>query len=162
MLDQQIYKLWLSNFPGRRHLRRERWEELKKVLAKERIRTVLEFGSGVSTCLFANARLKVLSLETDKEYMKKVRTFCNSKGVTFQLWDNKTVELTKTYDLALVDGVLPRTNQISLAKSNARIIAIDDANGSFKRLITQLMQGYERIDSESTIMAIFKSVQNLE
>ena len=150
MTDREIYKLWRSKTSDLRYFRPKRWDELKKVIIEQGVKSVLEFGSGVSTFLFDNINLKVVSFETDPKYMEFVKSLCSPK-VTFKLWDNKSATINDFYDLALVDGVLPRTHQLEIALKHAKFIAIDDFKDSLLRKLTN----YERIDSRSTILAVF-------
>lgn len=151
MTNEEIYKLWRSKTSDLRYLRPSRWNELEKVIVEQDIKSVLEFGSGVSTILFDNLNLKVSSFETAPKYMEFVKSLCSPK-VTFKIWDNKTVPTNDFYDLALVDGALPRTHQLETALKRAKFIAIDD----FKDSLLPKLINYKRIDQLSTILAIFK------
>ena len=152
MTDKRIYDLWLSRTSDLRYLRPRRWKEIKEVIFDRKISSVLEFGSGVSTILFNNLGLKVLSLETDPIYMEFVRSLCPN-GVSFMLWDNRSTVIHNHYDFALVDGILPRTDQVRLATEHARIVAIDDFNESPGLRIPPV---FKRMDPGSTTLAMFE------
>lgn len=153
--DSDIYKLWLSKTSDHRYFRPKRWAELKKVISDKKLSSVLEFGSGVSTLLFQNLGLKVLSLETNKNYMNFVQSLCQ-QGVDFVHWNGNGYKVSENYDLALVDGDLPRLPQIKMALKSAKIIAIDDFVGGHKQRFSPYLKNYKRIDSESTFLAIFE------
>jgi hypothetical protein len=157
MTEKEIYKLWLVKVPGLRYLRLDRWEEIKKVIFDQNVSSVLEFGSGVSTLLFDNLGLKVLSYETDPKYLRSVEPLC-SPGVTFKLWNNCLAVITDYYDLALIDGILPRTTQFEESLKHANIIVIDDFDEELKNLFLPKLASYKRIDSQSTVLAIFKAI----
>ena len=150
MTDKEIYSLWLSKSPDLRYLRPRRWDDIKKVIIEYGIKSVLEFGSGVSTLLFDNMNLRIVSYETDSNYMEFTKSLC-SPNVVFKLWDNKSVLIDDFYCLALVDGILPRTYQLEIALKHAKFIAVDD----FKDSPLYEPISYERIDSRSTVLAIF-------
>ena len=156
MTDREIYNLWLSKTSDLRYLRPRRWEELKKIITNRKVSSVLEFGSGVSTLLFGNFGLKVLSLETDPIYIEFVRSLC-PKNVSLLLWNNRSAQIFKRYDLALVDGILPRTYQLKLALKHADVVAIDDFNEG-PRL--QIPSGYNCISQGSTTLTVFERRRN--
>jgi len=144
MTDREIYKFWLSEVRGTRYLHPDRWIQLKPLIKKHKIASVLEFGSGVSTLLFAHNGLSVVSYETDKDYMELVHSLCEPK-VDFRLWDNLSADISGSFDLALVDGILPRSLQIELALQHAVIVAIDDYE----------FTDWHRIDDRLSKMSIF-------
>ena len=143
-----LFKYWNSSFDGSKSIRYKRWIAVQNTIITCNIEKVLEFGSGLSTILFDKMYLKVDSYETDKDYMELVREECSNRVNLFH-WDNKNLVLSKRYDLALVDGVLPRRKQVALATTYANIVAIDDYR------VSNLLDGWVRIDDEETIMAIF-------
>lgn len=155
MTDEEIYKLWFSKTDDLRYLRPERWEELKRVILDQKVKSVLEFGSGVSTLLFNNLGLKVLSIETDVKYIKFVSSICPT-GPVFRRWNNKSMPIKGFYDLALVDGNLPRGDQLRLALEHAGIVAIDDFEKDIRGRLIPKLTNYERIDRRNTTLAIFK------
>lgn len=155
MTDKEIYKLWTSKTSDKRYFRPRRWEQLRKVIESENVKSVLEFGSGVSTLLFNNLGLNILSIETDETYIKFMYDF-HLKNVFYKYWDNKFTPLPGNFDLSLVDGINPRTNQLSLAIRHSTIIAVDDFVGRTENLLLPQLEGTTRIDDRSTFMAIFK------
>lgn len=156
MNDRGIYKNYLNFFPGNRHLRHKRWNEVKKVILDYKVETVLEFGCGVSTWLFHNLGLYIVTLETDYNFLEAVTSHCSSR-VEPILWDNVYYKSPNTYDLSLIDGILPREPQLSIALECSSILCIDDFAGRIKNSFEPKLSHLERIDSGETIMAIFKN-----
>ena len=105
-MDKEIYKKWRSLTTDHRYLRPLRWKEIKKVILENDLKSVLEFGSGVSTMLFSSLNMKVYSFDTNLEYAKFVRSLCPNVSIT--LWDNVHLSLNGHFDIALIDGALPR------------------------------------------------------
>ena len=162
LTDKEIYKLWLSQVPGPKYLRPVRWAEISSVIDSKGVKSVIEFGSGVSTLLFANKGVSLVSFETDPKYMGMVKRMLKStpnladtSNVTFRYWRNSTIREVGSFDLAFVDGVLPRVIQLDFAKSCSPLIAIDDYGPRMKNLFKPQLEGYTRINSDSTLMAIF-------
>lgn len=156
MTDEEIYKLWKSRTPDPRYLRPKRWEQIKEVIVKYEVTSVLEFGSGISTLLFNNLGLKVYSLETDFKHIKFVKSFHPLDNVTFMVWDNKLAPVKNPCDLALVDGDLPRTCQFETAVRYTKIIAVDDFEMDLKSSLLPRLANFERIDCQLTSLAIFR------
>lgn len=155
---QKIYREWLSKThepQHPRHLREPRWLELIKVINNYQVKSVLEFGSGISTILFSKMGLKVLSMETDDAYMRYVASY-NLPNVTFQLHNNKEINIEDHFDLALVDGILPREPQLKVALEHAKIVAIDDFGPKYRLPLLPLVANYKRLTPRANLMAIFK------
>lgn len=119
----------------KRSIRNDDWDLIEGVIKENDVKTVLEFGSGISTLMFERAGLAVDSLETNEDFMNKIAS--RSHGtVNFKLWDNddgKVLSLCsdgvgtyKHYDFALVDGDNPRAYQLFNARRYADIIAVHD------------------------------------
>jgi len=158
--DSMIYKMWLSKVDDKRYLRPRRWDEIRRVIEENGVQTILEFGLGVSTLLFANKGMKrIVSYETDKDYIDMVvKYFSPPNNVDIRHWNNNGVaNIPGKFDLALVDGALPRQPQLILAKRWARFIAIDDFIGAEERRLGPMVEGLERIDSRESFLAIFKN-----
>lgn len=155
MLDKEIYNYWLFKNDDLRYLRPRRWEEIKKVILKYEVKSVLEFGSGISTLLFDNLCLKVLSYETDLKFIYYMKSRC-SQNVSFRHWDNNAASPVGDFDFALVDGALPRNRQFYIALNRSPIVAIDDFELEWKETILPALTKHERIDSQTTSLAIFR------
>lgn len=156
MVDSDIYKDW----PYRtRYLRIECWRVISRLLKEHRITSALEFGSGISSVLFNNRGINVVSYETDPSYLKVVKSF-NLANVEFRLWDNKTADITGYYGLSLVDGSLPRTRQLHYAIKHSRYIAIDDFTDPLSNMgLKEMLDGFELIAGRGTKLRVFRRAQ---
>ena len=162
-LEDKIYNQWAEAFVGTRgekaYLRRPRWEVLKDAIISHKVKTVLEFGSGVSTMLMANLGIDLTTYETNLHYLSKVIDMC-PKGVKAHLWDNKHIWIEQDYDLIFVDGEDPRKTQTMIAfKHTKGLVAIDDMLGSSRKGLV-VPPEFKRIDNKSTQLAIFKKDLN--
>lgn len=158
LTSTEIYRIYLeATNNDHRYLRPRRWAEVARVISRHKLNTVLEFGAGVSSLLFDNLNLKVDSYETDADFMDLVSGMC-SNNVTFHYWDNKNTPSLKNYDLALVDGALPRNLQLELAIKHADFVAVDDCTGHVKERVLARMSEFERLDNNQTFMTIFKTI----
>lgn len=155
LTDKEIYQLWFANTKDLRYLRPRRWNQLKELIQSQRITSILEFGSGISTLLFENLGMKVTSYETDQEFLNFVSKL-STNSTQFIFWDNKNAWPKGKFDLALVDGILPRFHQLRVSLKHAPFIAIDDFQGRNRREFLPLLTNSKRIDDQSTTLAIFK------
>lgn len=153
--DNEIYQLWFSKTKDLRYLRPKRWNQIKELIQSQQLKTVLEFGSGISTLLFDNLGLKVLSFETNEGHLKFVKRLCSPK-VLFTLWDNKNLHLKGIYDFSLIDGAVSRDDQLRVALKHSKFVAIDDFEKDEKSQLSKRLTNYKRLDDESTTLAIFK------
>jgi len=117
--------------------------------------SVLEFGCGLSTILFSHLLLRVVSLETDSEFAKRVEAQCEPTAVIY-VWDNKSISLREEFDFAFVDGILPRIPQAHAAMKHARFIFVHDPGGSGRGAIPHLIHLKEH-DSYSPYMRLFEN-----
>jgi len=154
MTAEEIYSLWLSKFKDLRYFRLIRWRYLRNFIQKNNIKSVIEFGSGVSTLLFDNLNLDILSLETNEFYMSRVQSLCSSE-VRFKLWDNKTLDIQESFDLSLVDGILPRDYQLECAVKLSKFISVDDYILNADERMDSLLLNYERVDIKVASLGLF-------
>jgi hypothetical protein len=104
------------------------WEFIKDTIKENNIKTVLEFGAGLSTLMFKDLGIKVVTYETIPgwiEKIKKLNPLCDVR-----LWDGKQLELTETFDFAFVDGPSgggQREISTKIASELATTIIIHDA-----------------------------------
>lgn len=156
MRTRDIYRFWFSKTKDHRYLRPKRWTEIEQVIERYKVKSVLEFGAGVSTLLFRNLKLdRHETYETDEKFVQFMN---NLSGIAHvKLWNNDSLDLNgRKFDLALVDGINPRKPQLALALKHAKLVAVDDyIGGNIRRLETD-MSPYKRVDSGKTITAIFK------
>jgi len=126
---------------------------LSKAISERNVKTVLEFGSGLSTLLMDNLRLSIDSYDSEKSYIDKVKALC-SESVRFHLWNNRDLEVTNKYDLAFVDGGLPRVKQGEIAFSCSDLVAVDDINACSRSV--KIPKDFERIDGGDRGLVIFR------
>jgi hypothetical protein len=156
MTNKEIYNLWPFRI---RFLQPVCWELLEGLIVEKKITSVLEFGSGVSTLLFNNLGVDVVSYETDPVYLRKVKSF-NLANVEFRLWDNKTTSITQTFGLSLVDGAMPRTSQLRYAMDHSRYIAIDDySDENSSKALYPMTKNLTRLDDGKIKLAIFRRLK---
>ena len=154
--EDKVYADWPFHM---RYLRRECWDVIKDYIIKHEITAALEFGSGLSTILFNNLGVDLVSYETDPVYLRTIKSY-NLANVEFRLWDNVTANIKGHYGISLVDGALPRTKQLYYAQKHSRYIAIDDFNDDNSNMgLEPMLKGYTRLDDESIKLAIFRNIK---
>ena len=108
------------------------------IVEKSDVRTVLEFGSGISSLLMSEL-VEVDSFETDEGWkdkiLSKARSGKNMLNIT--MWDGKEIDKTKlrsAYDLAFVDGPkskgaggVGRNESMKIAAEYANKVIVHDA-----------------------------------
>lgn len=108
------------------------WDFIKGVIEKYKVKTVLEFGAGLSTILMSEKVEKIDTYETMSGWINKIKGFCKPSA-TVKMWDGQTIRQTEPlnkYDLAFVDGPAGgQTREFStkLASEHAKIVIIHDA-----------------------------------
>lgn len=111
------------------------WTFIQSVLAAHKIKSVLEFGCGLSTLLMSDAKLKVTSFETNPGWIAKIKAHKSSLDI--QVWDGKTnPDITKLYDMAFVDGPaggINREASTAIAANLANVVIVHDANREWER-----------------------------
>ncbi len=81
------------------------WIFIKELISKEKIKTILEFGTGLSTLLFQTMVDRVDSFETNMGWINKIKQFADDKIVTHHNWDGVTATIPQPkYDLTFMDG----------------------------------------------------------
>ncbi len=151
--DKDIYKEW--PFPTR-FLDIASWNKINHYVQKYDITSILEFGSGLSTILLNNIGLDIISYETDSIYLREVKKF-NLANVEFRLWNNVDADIKGHFGLSLVDGILPRMNQLYYAQKHSRYIAIDDFNNDHQSEgLLPMLKNCNRLDDQSARIAIFR------
>lgn len=81
------------------------WIFIKQLLQKEKIKSILEFGTGLSTLLFQTEVDKIDSFETNPNWISKIALMADDKVVTHYNWDGKTAIIPQPkYDLTFMDG----------------------------------------------------------
>lgn len=111
------------------------WEFIKSLIKKHNIRSVLEFGSGYSTVLFAKAGLKVVSYETHGQWIERVKSVFPDLDI--RKWNGKVCnEELGRFDLAFVDGPpggYSREHSTKLASEHAQYVLVHDGQYPFEQ-----------------------------
>jgi len=108
------------------------WEFMKGVIEKYKIKTVLEFGAGLSTILMSEKVSKIDTFEINNNAINKIHKLTKPPS-TIKLWDGKKIrqsEPLEKYDLAFVDGPSggeSREFSTQIASEHANIVIIHDA-----------------------------------
>lgn len=115
------------------------WPFIEEVLRKHQVRTVLEFGAGLSTSLFLKFRhadgsqIAFASYETEKDWIGKVKDVC---GVEPFYWNGREMDKQlQDFDLAFIDGPANGQNReqaTRLAANHAKIVIMHDATREFE------------------------------
>lgn len=114
---------------ARRAIRLSDWLFMRMLLERLSAQSYLEFGSGLSTLLVARFGVpRVLSLETDRAYLDHITPLMPA-SVELRQWNNREASIDEHFDLALVDGDLPRIEQARLACEHATYVLIHDPRG---------------------------------
>lgn len=115
---------------GGTSITKEDFEFLQSTIKENNVKTILEFGSGLSTLLLSDI-VKITSYETDENIINKFKSI--KSDLDIRLWDGKellNIE-NKRYDLAFVDGPsggASRENATSIASELSDIVIIHDAS----------------------------------
>ena len=107
------------------------WRLLWKIVCEKKVRSLLEFGPGLSTEILDRCGIKITSYETHPAIIKRLKE--EMLDVQFNLWDGKqAVDLNGQYDMAFIDGPFGGANREysykSIANSNIRFVACHDSN----------------------------------
>lgn len=151
-------KKWARKFKDSEFLRFKigfvRWTYIEQALKTFKIKTVLEFGSGLSTILFERCDCLVESYETSRDYINSIQHMTKCK---IRQWDGKSIiPLYPTYDLTFIDGTLPREPQIKIGTKYSNVIIVDDAKP------IREIDGFVRVDDAKRLIGIFVRGFSLE
>lgn len=114
---------------------KEDWDFIQQVIKDNNIKTVLEFGTGLSTLLMADLGVKVITYETMEGWIEKIHGL-NPK-VDIRLWKGESLnDVTKDgdptkFDMAFVDGPAGgRSREFStkIASELSDLIIVHDAS----------------------------------
>lgn len=80
------------------------WDFIKKIIDENKAKTILEFGSGLSSLLMSDLAT-VDSFETDTEHARIIKQKGRKKNLNIHMWDGQICKLPQEkYDLVFVDG----------------------------------------------------------
>jgi ADP-heptose:LPS heptosyltransferase len=108
------------------------WVAMQEIIEKHKIKTVLEFGCGLSTLMMLDAGLKVTSLETQDRWKEDVAK--KHKDTNILLWDGVKEDVIKEdqkFDMAFIDGPQggdKREISTKLASKHASVIIQEDSS----------------------------------
>jgi len=127
---------------GQRSIRKKDWILIKKFLKEFKIKTVLEYGCGLSTELMELEGLELTCLESLEPWADLVRRVTNANILTYS--SDHIPELGKNYDLAFVDGPQSgnRCGEVEHAKRHADLIYFHDIDTQRKLIVEKLMRGW--------------------
>ncbi len=77
------------------------WEFIKEMIENQNVKSIVEFGAGVSTQLFDRHGVIIHSFETIPEMIEKTKG--NAPHAIFSLWDGKSITQISG-DMAFIDG----------------------------------------------------------
>ena len=112
------------------------WMFILGVIRNYNIKSVLEFGTGLSTLLFNDLGMKIVTFETNVNWITKVQEINSMCDI--REWDGKKVNLEEftEFDLAFVDGPpggSSREFSTKIASENAKIIIVHDAGREYEK-----------------------------
>lgn len=106
------------------------WDFIQETIEKYKVNTVLEFGAGLSTLLLNSILSKVVTYETNANWIRKIKDI--NEDCDIRQWDGLIFKgkFEKPFDLAFVDGPAGGENReesIKTASKLAKIVIIHDA-----------------------------------
>lgn len=113
------------------------WTFISNTMAKYKIKSVLEFGAGLSTLLFNDTCAKVMTFEAHPGWIKRIQDLNPKCKIEF--WDGVTLNgkgILRLFDLAFVDGPAgdqPREASTHLASMYANYVIVHDAGREWAR-----------------------------
>jgi ADP-heptose:LPS heptosyltransferase len=108
------------------------WVFIKATMEKYKVKTVLEFGAGLSTLMISRVAEKVVSFETTPGWIKKITNLADPSKVEINQWDGITIGgfCGPNFDMAFVDGPSggqSREFSTKIASMLANVVVIHDA-----------------------------------
>lgn len=110
------------------------WEFISGVIDEHKVKSVLEFGAGLSTLLLNDKLKDVVTYEDKQAWIDKLNKL--KPGMDIRLWDGKTLESRRNFDLAFVDGPAgdsSREMSTQIASHDAPIVIVHDAGREWAR-----------------------------
>ena len=120
------------------------WDFIKDIVGKESVKSVLEFGTGLST-LFISELASVDSYGTDGDRPKIIKAkIPKDRAVKFFPWNGDGLNIEKSYDLAFINGPggVPKKGQgkeiaIQVAAEKADRIIIRNAGRIYESMLQE-------------------------
>jgi len=107
---------------GRASINESDWDFISSVLKEYNVRSVLEFGSGLSTCRFIDSGCDVRSFEADIKYYERIKQNAPYILSNVFFWDGVT-DFEGKFDFAFVDGPAAWNETIGKRDVSTRIAA---------------------------------------
>lgn len=107
------------------------WLFIKDTIERYKIKSVLEFGSGLSTCLIGTLVNDIVSYESAPNWYNRFKG--RFPKLNLNLWNGRTntnVDMTRKYDLGFVDGPAGGANRemsTKIASELCRFVIVHDA-----------------------------------
>jgi len=131
---------------GNRSIWKKDWIVLKRFLKEQNIKSVLEYGCGLSTELIELEGIKVVSLETSDWWAEINRKVIKNEIIEYE--EGNLPKIDGIFDLAFVDG--PQTGQripeIIHAKAHSNIIFFHDLDTNRIKVVEDLMKDWKIIE----------------
>lgn len=117
------------------------WLFMQEVLKKYNVKSILEFGAGLSTLLFATMADRILTFETQQGWINKIKSMATDKN-HFLKWDGKKLDINEDdfkdlkFDLCFVDGPAGGSNREfshKYASEMATVVIVHDAGRQWER-----------------------------
>ena len=102
------------------------WAGMETVIDKYNLKSVIEFGAGVSTKLFVEKGLMVLSFEDAQKWIDIVKEEVDVEIIKWDCRNFPVIYLDRRFDLAFVDGKDPRDEQVLIARVVSDYILLHD------------------------------------
>jgi hypothetical protein len=158
------FKIWDEGIS--KAIKPEDWYLFQRIVKEYNVKSVLEFGCGLSTFLWQAMGLRLTTCETNSTFMKRVLDLFNShfqqsSKAYWINWNNKTFPNTISpadwsVDLAFIDGIDPRDKQIEVASLAAkRVIVHDGYTKPTPSFIEQYLENWIEIPVDSVRSRLF-------
>lgn len=144
-------------FKHHKSIKEADWELLTRNILKLGVKTVLEFGSGISTAMWSLCGCDVCSFETNMDYMIQVQDWCkdNEWKVTFVPWDNEHFPYEgEMWDLGFCDGIWGRKRSLEICRDTCKYIALHD-----KPRVKEMVEGL-RLIAHNTKTVLYENMND--
>lgn len=134
------------------------WEYIKQIIKNEEVKSICEFGVGLSTLLFDSFGVKVVPYETRQEDIDRFKKM--NPSLDIRLWDGKKIFIPEKADLVFVDGPGGGKNRepsFIIAKNFDRVLIHDAGRPTELQWAEKhLKESYEKISQGGHRTAFWK------
>lgn len=127
-------------------IREPDWDVIKEAIIKYKVKSVVEFGPGLSTVLMTPLVNTIVGFETNQDYID--RLLAELPDANVRLWDGKDAEVPEA-DMVFVDGPAGgqnREHSFRLAAASADLVIVHDAGREWEQAWAErYLQGYDRV-----------------